>query len=136
MPNLRDYHIFISHSWKYADQYKRVKEFLDNTNCFKYTDYSVPTDNPLDFDTNKELRNQISNRIANSSCVIILSGMYVPYSKWIDFEIDTARAMNKPIIGVMPWGQERIPAKVFDNADTMVGWNANSVVSAVREYSI
>ena len=62
--------------------------------------------------------------------------MYVDYSKWINFEIDTAIEMKKPIIGVKPWGQERIPVKVSENATVMVGWNSSSVVQAIRDYSL
>lgn len=62
--------------------------------------------------------------------------MYVAYSNWIDFEIDVANDLEKPIIGVKPWGQERIPTKVQNNADIMVGWNSNSVVNAVRIYAL
>lgn len=62
--------------------------------------------------------------------------MYVNYSRWIDFEIDTAIEMGKPIIGVRPWGQERVPKKVADSSDVMVGWNSSSVVQAIRDYSV
>lgn len=75
-------------------------------------------------------------RIALCSCVIILSGMYVAYSEWIDYEIDTAIELGKPIIGVRPRGQEKTPSKVSNNADVMVGWNSNSVVQAVRDYAL
>jgi len=39
--------------------------------------------------------------------------------------------MEKYIIGVKPWGQERIPTKVSENADVMVGWNYESLISAI-----
>lgn len=57
--------------------------------------------------------------------------MYAAYSDWIDFEIDTAVDYNKYIIGVKPWGQERVPTKVSNNANIMVGWNKDSVINAV-----
>ena len=82
------------------------------------------------------MQEKIRDRIALCSCVIILSGMYVAYSEWIDYEIDTAVALRKPIIGVKPWGQERIPTKVQNNSDIMVGWNSASIVQAVRDYAL
>lgn len=57
--------------------------------------------------------------------------MYTAYSDWIDFEIDTSVEKNKYIIGLKPWDQERIPTKIQDNADIMVGWNKNSVINAI-----
>ncbi|MBR3170857.1 MAG: TIR domain-containing protein [Lachnospiraceae bacterium] len=136
MPSLRNYHILISHSWDYNRHYETIKGWLNASPYFLWTDYSVPITNPLNVNGVNELKQKIRNRISLCSCVIILSGMYVAYSNWIDFEIDTAVAMGKPIIGVKPWGQERIPAKVQNNADIMVGWNSSSIVEAVREYAL
>ena len=90
----------------------------------------------MDVKTKRELKEKIRSRISLCSCVIILSGMYVSYSEWIDYEIDTALELGKPIIGVRPRGQERIPTKVSNNADVMVGWSSASVVQAVRDYAL
>lgn len=136
MPALRDYHILISHSWDYNSHYETVCGWLDNASYFTWTDYSVPLSKPLDVNTKNELKKKLRDRIKLCSCVIILSGMYVSYSEWIDYEIDTAIELGKPIIGVKPWGQERIPLKVQLNADAMVGWNSSSVVQAVRDYAL
>lgn len=136
MPSLKDYHILISHSWDYSRHYKIISEWLDATPFFRWTDYSVPITRPLTVSGVNDLKEKIINRISLCSCVIILSGMYVAYSNWIDFEIDVANDLEKPIIGVKPWGQERIPTKVQNNADIMVGWNSNSVVNAVRIYAL
>lgn len=62
--------------------------------------------------------------------------MYVAYSEWIDFEIETALRYNKPIIGVRPRGQLRVPDAVSSNADIMVGWTRDGIVSAVRQYAL
>ena len=51
---------------------------------------------------------------------------------WIDYEIDTAVNYGKYIIGLKPWGQERIPQKISLNADIMVGWNRPSLISAIK----
>lgn len=136
MPALREYHILISHSWDYSEHYKTVKQWLSNTGYFKWKDYSVPFESQLPVNSARELRERIRARISLCSCVIILSGMYVAYSDWIDFEIETAVEMGKPIIGVKPWGQERIPSKVQNNANAMVGWNSDSIVEAVRNYAL
>ena len=136
MPSLRNYHILISHSWDYNSDYETIKGWLDDAKNFAWTNYSVPLSKPLDVDSKKELRNKLKTRIEKCSCVIILSGMYVSYSEWIDYEIDTAIELGKPIIGVKPRGQERIPSKGSDNSDVMVGWNSNSVVQAVRDYAL
>lgn len=58
------------------------------------------------------------------------------YSEWIDYEINVAIAYGKSIIGIKPLGQERIPTKIQDNADVIVGWNSSSVVEAVRNLAL
>lgn len=79
----------------------------------------------------KKLKEELKGQISPASLVIVISGMYVAHSYWIDFEIDTAVGHSKYIIGLKPWGQERVPAKVQDNADIMVGWNKNSLINAI-----
>ena len=136
MPALRNYHIFISHSWDYNEQYETVREWLNNASNFTSSNYSVPLSHPIDAKTKKELKEKIRAKISPCSCIIVLSGMYVDYSEWIDFEMDIAQEYGKPIIGVKPWGQQRVPAKVQEMADVMVGWNSSSIVQAVREYAL
>lgn len=136
MPKLRNYHILISHSWDYNSDYETIKGWLDNATYFTWTNYSVQLSKPLDVNSKRELRDKLRNRISLCSCVIILSGMYVSYSEWIDYEIDTAIELGKPIIGIRPRGQERIPSKVSNNADIMVGWSSSSVAQAVRDYAL
>lgn len=133
---LKNYHIFISHSWDYSIQYETVTRWLSEATYFTWTNYSVAITNPLDVGRIRELKLKLANRISLSSCVIILSGMYAKYSRWIDFEIDTAVAMEKPIIGLIPWGHERIPIKIQDNADVMVRWNSAPLVHAIRDHAL
>lgn len=136
MPALRNYHILISHSWDYNEHYETIKTWLDDSKYFTWTNYSVPLIKPIDAKSKTELKEKIKNRISLCSCITILSGMYVAYSEWIDYEIDTAVTLGKPIIGVKPWGQERTPTKVQNNADVMVGWNSSSVIDAIRNYAL
>lgn len=68
--------------------------------------------------------------------VIILAGVYATYSKWINIEIDLAQSgflYSKPILAIRPRGNVNISTKVSQAADKIVGWNTESVVSAIRE---
>lgn len=131
------YNIFISHSWGYDGAYESVAGFFDEHPYFYWRDYSVPKDDPIHQARNDaELELALSNRIARASCVVVLGGVYSSYSKWIAREIKLAKAWKKPIIGVRPWGADRMSALVQDNADIVVGWNSDSIVNAVRNYSV
>lgn len=136
MPNLRNYRLLISHSWRYSDAYSKVVGWLNSALYFKWSNHSVSMDCPLDTRTKKELQEELTQQISGCHAVIVLSGMYAAYSEWIDYEIAEALRLNKPIIGVKPWGSMRIPQKVQQNATVMVGWNASSIIAAIREYAL
>ena len=128
------YNIFISHSWAYSDTYDRLMNLLRNHPTFSFRDYSVPKNDPIHYCRyDWQLRNAIEAQIRPTSCVLILVGVYATYSKWINIEIEIAKRLGKKIIAIEPWGAVH-SSKVKDNADVVVGWNTNSIVSAIRGY--
>lgn len=133
---LKNYRLLISHSWKYSTQYQTIVGWLDSTLYFKWSNHSVSADNPLNTKIKKELKEQLTQQMRGCSAIIVVTGMYASYSEWIDYEIDEAIRMNKPIIGIKPWGNERVPKKISDNTTTLVGWNSASLISAVRNYAL
>ena len=135
MPQLKTRKLFISHSWNYDSHYYDVVNWLNEAPNFEWYNYSVPRDDSCDEVTIKGLTDCILKQMRLAHCIIILAGMYASHSSWIDFEIDEAVRMGKTIIGVKPWGQERLPQKIKDNATVIVGWNSKSVVDAIRTYS-
>ena len=137
MPELKNYRLFISHSWAYGDAYEKLVKFFNEYPYFKWTDYSVPRNDPIHNAPNtKALKEAIKRQIAQANCVLVMGGMYADYSKWIDIEVEIAQSMGKPIVMVEPWGAERTPAFVRAAADADVGWRASSIVQAIRDYSI
>ena len=116
---MKEYNLFISHAWKYNEDYYTVEKWLKSAKENEeliYKNYSVPQHDPL-IDSNsiigkKKLKEMLKTQIRPSSAVIIISGMYANYSEWIDFEIETAISMEKYIIGLKPWGQQHIPTKI------------------------
>lgn len=136
MPNLYDYKLFISHAWKYGEDYKRLTGLLDNARYFSYYNYSSPQEKPLFPSgtpmTNSQIRNLISNKIRPSQITLVISGMYGTYSDWMKYEVDESIRMGKPIIGIYPWGQTYAPTYITQNATVMVRWQTDSIVSAIR----
>ena len=136
MPSLYDYRLFISHAWKYGNDYNNLVDLLDNAKYFSYFNYSAPAQKPLfppgTPKTNSQIRQLITNKIRPAQVVIVISGMYAAYSDWIQYEIDEAVRMGKPIIGLYPWGQINAPRAVTSVADEMVRWNTDSIVNAIR----
>lgn len=134
MPDLKTRMLFISHVWRYNEHYSKIVQWCNEAPNFIWKNCSVPSDDALTDKTSKGLSEGMTNQIRPAQGVIILAGMYAAHSAWIDYEITEAVRMGKVIIGVKPWGQERIPANVQNAAKVMVGWNSQSVIDAVRDY--
>lgn len=65
--------------------------------------------------------------------IVIPTGMYANYSKWILKEIDGSSDYGKPILAVNLSGQARTSTVVADVADKLVDWNKQTVVSGIWE---
>ena len=138
MPNLKNYRLFISHSWAYGDAYEKLVSFFNEHSNFKWSNYSVPKDDPVhDADNDTQLYNAIKAQIQPVHCVIMLAGVYSTYSKWINNEITISKTdFNKPIIAVEPWDSKKTSKTVKDNADAVVKWQSKSIVDAIRKHSL
>ena len=136
MPPLKTYDLFISHAWEYNSEYYRLVNLLSGARLFKWRNYSVPEHDPLFARTNSQLESELDQQIRPVNAVLIISGMYVNYRRWIDYEIQVAEDYRKPIIGIIPWGGERTPVRVREVSDAMVRWNTQSIVDAIRTHAI
>lgn len=133
MPSVDRVRLFISHAWAYNDQYDSLLKLLEERPFFDFYNHSVPQHDPLNAQTVRELEDKLRNQMRSCQVVIVLAGVYATYRDWIRKEIKIAVEYGKPLVGVRPWGQDRISQVVQDSADKIVGWNADSVVSAIRE---
>jgi len=133
VPALRTYSLFICHDWEYSDDYYRICEFLDAAPNFSWMDLSVPEHAPLD--TDDMLRKNLRDQIRPADVMLVLAGMYTARSEWMDWEMEFGRIIGKSIIGVKPWGNVQLPVVVQNNADEIVGWNAATIVDAIRRYA-
>ena len=136
----KTYNIFISHSWEYSDAYDILCKMLNEKSYFFYNNHSVPKNDPIHTNgTDRELKIAITNKMSNCHIMLIMAGKYSTYSKWINKEIDIAKngfLRAKPIVGIKPWASTQVSSVVKNSADIMVGWNTNSIVQAIKDYSI
>ena len=135
MPTLKSRNLFISHSWSYGDAYEKLVGFLDAAPNFQYKNYSVPKDDPVHNAPNVQaLYDAIKNQMVFCDVVLIMAGKYATYSKWIEREIRIAKKdYSKPMVAIRPWANEQVSSVVSEAADRLVGWNTDSIVSAIRE---
>lgn len=133
MPNLKTRMLFISHAWKYDEQYWTIVNWFNEEPNFQWKNCSVPSHEGLPDTSARGLSAGITRQISPAQGVIIIGGMYAAHSDWIDFEISEAVRMGKVIIGIRPSGQERVPVSIQQAADRMVGWSRASLIQAVRD---
>jgi hypothetical protein len=132
------YDLFISHAWKYDEAYERLAALLDSAANFAWINWSAPEDKPAIPEgmivPDDLVVREIARKVNMATCVLVIAGMYAHYSDWIIAEMEIARSLNKPLIGVRPWGSERMPQEVFQRTVVDVGWNTESIVQAIRLY--
>ncbi|WP_417820416.1 TIR domain-containing protein [Terasakiella sp.] len=131
-------HVFISHAWSRSEHYDTIADWVFEQNwsigqaSIVFKNFSVPKNDPIhDAESDKELEEAIFRKISRSHVIVIPTGMYASYRKWIQKEIDGSKSYKKPILAVNPWGQKRKSSIVLDNADDEAGWNAKSVVTKI-----
>ncbi len=125
--------IFISHCWKYSKDYEKIREWCESASYFLFSDYSISKNKAFSQLTDKELESELDEQIRQAGIVIAPTGLYMSYSDWAKFEIDTAINYGKPILAIEPWGQERNSDLVASAANKTVGWNQNSLIQGIRD---
>ena len=134
--NMKEYHLFISHSWSHSDRYSGLVNLLNQAPAFLYHNRSIPEDDPVHNSSNRELSEAIRNKMESCGIVLVLTGVYADYSRWITKEINIAQSTwkrSKPILGIRHWENERVSNTVLNAADAIVDWNTRSIVNAIEE---
>ncbi len=130
--------VFISHAWAHSHHYDRLASWIFHENWsfgqagIDFRNFSVPKDDPIHNAPNvAALEQAILAKIARSHVIVVPTGMYAAYSKWIERELRGANSYSKPILAVNPWGQKRAADIVRSNAHREVGWNKKPIVDAI-----
>jgi len=129
------YNVFISHSWQHVADLINLRNLLEQRKYFKINFFEVPPHDPINSSNNDYIKSRIRNLIKKSDIVIGLAGMYANYSDWMEWELETAKQEEIPIIGVIPRGQIRISQTVCSKSKNDIHWNTESIVDAIRKYS-
>ncbi|MDI5887663.1 TIR domain-containing protein [Flavobacterium yafengii] len=131
----REYKIFISHSWKYPDDLKNLRNLLNQRGYFNVEFQEASQEEPINSKNAPYIKKILKNKILNSNVILAISGIYASYSDWIEWEIITSYNNSVPIIGVAPWGQEKISRTVTDYSIADVRWNTESIVNAIKTHA-
>lgn len=131
----KTYSVFISHSWDHVDDLKNLRNLLEKRGYFYVEFEEASPDEPINSENSAYIRRCLREKISNSDIVLGIAGMYASHSDWMEWELDTALEKKIPIVGVIPWGQERISKVVTDRSIENVRWNTESIVEAIRKWA-
>jgi hypothetical protein len=135
----RAYDLFITHAWRYHDDWKRVVDLLNAHDVRSWRNFSLPWYDPaLDPRTEaggRIVRWHLETQIIPVQAVLLLTSVLSEPGtrKWLDFELDMARKHGKPILALPAWGETDVPSELRQLADRVVSWNAPALLAAVDE---
>lgn len=140
METFISFDLFISHTWHNSIEYMRIVEILKEAPHFYWRNYSSWEKDPI-INMNSEfgktsLTQELEAQIKHVNLLIICADLYVTNPYWIEKEIDLAEKFNKPVIVVKPYANEPTPTFLSTNAKTVVTWETNAIVDAVKKHAI
>ena len=113
---------------------KNLRKMLESRGRFNVSFEEATPDEPINSEDATYIKKRLGEMIFKSDVVLGIAGLYASHSDWMAWELKTADDIGVPIIGVTPRGQERISKVVRIKAKEIVGWNADSVVDAIRRW--
>jgi hypothetical protein len=123
--------VFVTHAWETSDDYLRIFEYLESARNFFYKNLSAPDKAPAG---GKEAdREELRRQMAQAECVIALPGLYAKHSEMLLFELAFAKASDKPVILMRPFGGNAVtPKEVTSLSDQTVEWDGRALVDAIK----
>ncbi len=133
------YDIFITHAWRYHDDWVRLSSLFDAEKAIKWRNFSVPWYDPA-LDPNTELgaravRSWLEGQIRAVMGTVLLDSVYAVKStrKWLELEVEISRSHSKPVVAIPAHGSSTISDEATALADGVAGWNANEIISTLEK---
>lgn len=124
--------LFVSHLYAVDDDYLRAFEYLESAVNFVYRNLSAPEKLPRAQDK-ESLKEGLRQQMGDAEAILLLAGQYPRDPVLIEFQGLYAKACDKPLIVMEPFGTgETVPAKLRDLADEVVSWNEREMTDAIR----
>lgn len=122
--------IFISHAWQFGDDYDRLIKMLNQgLGQSQWQNLSAEQNRPAD-----PTGEALGDLIGRADVVIVLSGMYSRHEDAMQSEITIASNLGKPIISLVPWGQQHGPESLRQISVEEVEWASNRICNSVKKW--
>ena len=124
--------VFVTHGWENSDDYLRVFEYLESARNFYYRNCSAPERRPVDT-SSEGLREDLRRQIGPAEVVVALSSLYTGHRDTLVFQLNYAKASDKPVVLLPGFGRELpLPKEILSLADERSGWDERALVDAIR----
>jgi len=128
------YRVFISHAWNYRNEYYRLEKMLDETSGFRWQNifpgFATPRRDP-----DERLEGVLRTQIEACDAVLVISDLFHGNERWIETEMEIARELDKPIIGISPRNGDEAPWDIRKVASDMVEWSGDELTDAIRRHT-
>jgi hypothetical protein len=123
--------VFVAHLFQEDDDYLRIFEYLESAPNFFYRNTSAPDRCPA---PNREAqREELRRQIGDAEVVIVPSALYAQNVDSTEFQVNCAKAFDKPVLVLEPFGAAAtIPSVLQELADEIVIWDQRQLVDAVK----
>ncbi len=123
--------LFVCHVWIDDDDYHRVFEYLESTENFFYLNTSTPDKRPPG--DKEALRDDLRRQITEAELVIVPASLYRRHTDWVEFQLNCAKAFDKPVVVLEPFGShDTIAPAVMEMGDEVVPWDKRQIVDAIK----
>ena len=123
--------LFVCHVWVEDEDYHRIFEYVESSPNFFYRNTSKPDVRPPG--DKEALRESLRNQITEAEVMIVPAALYRRNVDWVEFQMHCAKAYDKPIIVLEPFGStDTIAPAVQELADDVVPWDQRQLVDAIK----
>lgn len=124
--------VFVTHAFQETDDYVRAFEYLESARNFYYRNCSVTDVHPAS-GGQEALREELRRQIGLAEVVIALASLYPAHQDLLLFELNFAKANDRPVVLLPHFGREPLELKALKGlVDEAVGWDERALVDAVR----
>jgi hypothetical protein len=123
--------LFVCHVWVEDEDYHRIFEYVESSPNFFYRNTSTPDARPSG---DKEAqRESLRKQIGDAEVVIVPAALYRKNMDWVEFQMHCAKAYDKPILVLEPFGgTDTIAPAVQELADDVVPWDQRQLIDAIK----
>jgi hypothetical protein len=124
--------VFVTHCFEESDDYTRVFEYLESARNFYYRN-SASLEFAPSIRSQDVLREELRRQIAAAEVIIALTSLHGQQQDLLIFELNYAKASDKPVVLLPLFGRDQPKLKTLDGlVDESVPWDERGLVDAVK----